>query len=389
MPFLEVAAHWGNRMRIAQVSPFLPSRAGGSVVYSSNLAMELEKRGHTVEFFASRYPQEDRRNKMGTDIAVRASRCYGLAFGINPISYVLSRLMKSPVDVVHAHSYIFFTSNQAALASRLTGIPLVLHIHGATYVRQPELDKKTRARLWLKEKFYDPTLGKWTVRSAEAIAAVSKYDMQKCQEVFDIDSDRLHLIPNAVDTAVFHPPATPAGGHVVTYVGRLEPWKGAFSLLKIARLVRKEVPDVQFNFVGDGSTRRELMRTSQDLLNNVRFHGDVDHKTVASLLRSTSVLILPSFVEGLPTVCLEALASGVPVVASNVGGTSEVVIEGKTGYLRPPDDLASMSDCVVKLLRDDRLRIRMGVAGRKLVEESYSWQRIAELTERLYERVAS
>ena len=131
------------------------------------------------------------------------------------------------------------------------------------------------------------------------------------------------------------------------------------------------------------------MRTAEDLRDNVRFLGDVDHETVASLLRSTSVLILPSFVEGLPTVCLEALASGVPVVASNIGGTSEVVIEGSTGYLRPPDDLASMSDCVVKLLRDDHLRTRMGEAGRKLVEEAYSWQRIAELTERLYERVAS
>jgi len=376
-------------MRIAQVSPFLPSRAGGSVVYCSNLAMQLEKRGHTVEFFASRYPHADRRNKMGTDIAVQASRCYGLALGINPMSYVLSRLMKSPVDVVHAHSYIFFTSNQAALASRLTGTPLVLHIHGATYVRQPELDKRTRAKLWLKEKLYDPTLGRWTVRSADAIAAVSRFDMRKCQEVFDIDSDRLHLIPNAVDTGIFHLPATPTGGHVVTYIGRLEPWKGAFSLLKIARLVRKEVPDVQFNFVGDGSVRGELMRTSEDLRDNVRFLGDVDHNTVASLLRSTSVLILPSFVEGLPTVCLEALASGVPVVASSVGGTSEVVIEGKTGYLRPPDDLESMSDCVVKLLRDDHLRTRMGEAGRKLVEEAYSWERIAELTERLYERVAS
>ena len=95
------------------------------------------------------------------------------------------------------------------------------------------------------------------------------------------------------------------------------------------------------------------MRTAEDLRDNVRFLGDVDHETVASLLRSTSVLILPSFVEGLPTVCLEALASGVPVVASSVGGTSEVVIEGKTGYLRPPDDLESMSECVVKLLRDD------------------------------------
>ena len=379
----------GERMRIAQVSPFLPSRAGGSVVYSSNLSMHLEKRGHTVEFFASRYPRTDHRKTMGNDIPVQASRCYGLALGVNPMSYVLSRLMRSPVDVVHAHSYIFFTSNQAALASRLTGVPLVLHIHGATYVRQPELDKRTRAKLWLKEKFYDPTLGKWTVRSADAIAAVSKFDMQKCQEVFDIDSDRIHLIPNAVDTKVFHPPATPPRGHIVTYIGRLEPWKGAFSLLKIARMIRKEVPDVQFKFVGDGSVRRELMRTSGDLRDSVRFLGDVNHETVASLLRSTSVLILPSFIEGLPTVCLEALASGVPVVASNIGGTSEVVIEGKTGYLRAPDDLESMSDCVVKLLRDEPLRTRMGAEGRKLVEEAYSWEHIAELTERLYERVAS
>jgi glycosyltransferase involved in cell wall biosynthesis len=326
---------------------------------------------------------------VGTDIPIRSSRCYHLAFGVNPISYLLPYLLRSPADVVHAHSYIFFTSNQAALASRLTRTPLVLHMHGATYVAQPELDAKTRAKLFVKQKLYDPTLGKWTIQCADAIAAVSRFDMRTCQEVFDINPDRLHLIPNAVDTKIFHPPPVPPKEPVVTYIGRLEPWKGAFSLLNIARNVRKAVPGTTFNFVGSGSAQKKLFSESVDLRDKVRFLGDVDHDTIASLLRSTSVLILPSFIEGLPTVCLEALASGVPVVASNIGGTSEVVIEGQTGFLRRPDDLEGMSECVTRLLSDDRLRARMGEAGRALVEAAYSWERIAELTERLYESVAS
>lgn len=372
-------------MRVAQVAPFLPERPGGSVVYSTNLAVQLEKRGHQVDFFAPNFPPNGHRHYMGSRIPIHTARCYGLMFGVNPLTFMTKELARSNADVLHAHSYVYTTSNQAALVSRVTGRPFVLHIHGATYSRPAEMDRKTSSALYLKEKIYDRTLGRWTIESADAIAAVSRFDLQQCREVFDVDEDKLHLLPNAVDPQVFSPcvgdgPDPP----VVTYIGRLEQWKGAGSFLEIARLVGRELPKVVFQIVGTGSMFEEMQAKAARLDANVRFLGEVDHNLIPDVLRASSVLVLPSFIEGLPTVCLEALSCAVPVVAADTGGTSEVVIEGKTGFLRPAHDLEAFADRILALLKDEGMRRRMGAAGRTLIEESYSWARVAEMTERLY-----
>ena len=130
-----------------------------------------------------------------------------------------------------------------------------------------------------------------------------------------------------------------------------------------------------------------LTAESRDLEGHIEFLGELSHGRIAELLRETSVLVLPSFIEGLPTVCLEALACGIPVVASDTGGTSEIIREGETGYLCPSADLDRFSDRVICLLRDPELRKRLGRNGRALVEHQYSWTRVAEMTEKLYERL--
>ena len=113
--------------------------------------------------------------------------------------------------------------------------------------------------------------------------------------------------------------------------------------------------------------------------------GEVDHDRIPELLRQSSVLLLPSFIEGLPTCCLEALASGTAVVASDTGGVSEIIREGQTGFLCSRGDLDAFADRVVLLLRNPDMARRLGRNGRALVEHLYSWTRVAEVTERLYE----
>lgn len=376
-------------MRIAQVSPFLPSRAGGSVVYSTNLALQLRRRGHEVEFYAARTSPEDGAILKERQVAVHTRPSHGVAFGVNPMAYVLPDLLKSNAEIIHAHSYIYTTSNQAAIAARVRRRPFVLHMHGATYQGHGIVDRKTSIALYLKEKVYDKTIGRWTIGCADAIAAVSAFDMQQCREAFDVSLDRLHLIPNAVDVEKFYPAADDGkeGPLTVTFIGRLEEWKGAHSFIEIARRVHAEVPEAMFRVAGDGALLPQLVADSRDLHDSITFLGEVSHGKVAELLRETAVLVLPSFIEGLPTVCLEALASGIPVVASDTGGTSEIIREGETGYLCPSADLDRFADRVVRLLRDPELRTRLGRKGRALVEVQYSWSRVAEMTERLYERL--
>ncbi len=375
-------------MRIAQVSPFLPSRTGGSVVYSTNLALQLQSRGHDVEFFAARTTAEDGESLKERHVAVHTRQAFGIAFGVNPMAYLLPDLLRSDAEIIHAHSYIYATSNQAAIAARVRRRPFVLHMHGATYQGQGIADRRISGALFLKEKVYDRTLGRWTIGSADAIAAVSAFDMQQCRETFDVSPDRLHLIPNAVDVEEFHPPAEDGERPpVVSFVGRLEQWKGVNAFVQIARKVRHEVPEAIFQMVGDGPLRSKLIADSRDLDGNIRFLGEVGHDRIPDLLRHSSVLLLPSFIEGLPTSCLEALAAGTAVVASDTGGTSEIIHDGLTGFLCPRGNLDSFADRVVRLLKDPELRSRLGRNGRALVERQYSWTRVAEMTEGLYERL--
>src|SRR3989440_4430610 len=214
-------------MRIAQVSPFLPSRSGGWVVSSTILALQLQGGGHDVDFYAARTSVEDGAVLKDGNVAVHTRPAVGIAFGVNPMAYVLSDLLRSDADVFHAHSYIYTTSNQAAISARIPRRTFVLHMHGATYFRHGIADRKTSSALFLKEKLYDTTIGRWTIGCADAIAAVSAFDMQQCRETFDVSPDRLHLIPNAVDVEKFHPPAEDGDRPpTVTFLGRLEQWKG-------------------------------------------------------------------------------------------------------------------------------------------------------------------
>jgi glycosyltransferase involved in cell wall biosynthesis len=352
------------------------------------LALQLRRRGHDVEYYAARTSAEDGESLKERQVAVHARRAFGVAFGVNPMAYVLPDLLRSDAEIIHAHSYIYTTSNQAAIAARVRRRPFVLHMHGATYFRHGIADRKTSSALFLKEKLYDKTIGRWTIGCADAIAAVSAFDMQQCRQTFDVSPDRLHLIPNAVDVEKFQPTAEEGDRPpIVTFIGRLEQWKGANSFIKIARKVRQEVPKAIFQMAGDGPLRDKLLADSRDLNGNIRFLGAIDHARIPELLRHSSVLLLPSFIEGLPTVCLEALATGIPVVASDTGGMSEIIREGETGYLCPSGDLDRFAERVIRLLRDPELRTRFGQNGRALVEDQYSWTRVAEMTERLYERL--
>jgi len=317
-------------------------------------------------------------------VYVHRYSCAGTIWGVNPATFIMHKLLKDKPDVLHAHSYIFLTSNQAALAKKLTKIPLLLHLHGGMDCSPQTEDLSVRLKFHLKKELYDPIIGKWTGRMADAVASVSKKDIELAEKLWGIGSEKLHWVPNAIDPDEFN-----GNDHThllnVAFVGRLEAWKGIQVFLEAAKLVMKEKDDVDFTIVGDGGLRQNIANYSFN--NHIKFLGQVPHNMMPDILSEASVLVLPSYVEGLPTVCLEALAAEVPVVASNVGGVPEVVIDGETGYLFPPGDVQTCAEKVLKLLSDEELRRKMGSLGRNLVGKSYTWPKVVEKVERVYERI--
>jgi len=312
----------------------------------------------------------------------------GVFWGSNPATLIVHKLLKSEADVIHAHSYVFLTTNQAALTRKLRRIPLLLHLHGGIEVVPFHGDVLTRLKFTAVKSVYDRTIGKWTLSTADAIASVSKKDIEVAKKLFGIDGNLFHWVPNAVDVRIFKKDSVyPSDDLYVLFVGRLDHKKGIDVLLDVAKIVIRERNDVVFIIIGEGSLKEKIEVAARSLHGSLRVLGQIPSKTLPEWLSRAAILILPSYTEGLPTVCLEALATETPVVASNVGGTSEVIIDGKTGYLFPPGNVQLCAEKVLRLLADEALRRRMGRYGRDLVERFYSWEKVVEKIERLYESI--
>jgi glycosyltransferase involved in cell wall biosynthesis len=164
------------------------------------------------------------------------------------------------------------------------------------------------------------------------------------------------------------------GRQIVLAAGRLSPDKGFHILIDAIPAVLARAPEARWMICGDGTQRGELERQVRDagLLGVVAFAGFRDD--LDQWMPNADLFVLPSFTEGLPNVLLEAHAAGVPVVATAVGGTPELVLDGETGLLVPPDDPAALADRMTQLLADTALRRRMSQAARTRVREQFTFE---------------
>ena len=168
-------------------------------------------------------------------------------------------------------------------------------------------------------------------------------------------------------------------------VARLSPEKDIATLLRAFSIVLESMPEWTLDIVGDGPERAalETLASSLKIEAFVRFHGQ--RQDVATVLSDASIFVLPSLTEGISLTLLEAMATGLPVVACRVGGNPEVVVDGGTGVLVPPGDPRSMADAIGQLQTDTDRAQQMGDAGRKRVEDVFCIGRMIREYENLYE----
>jgi glycosyltransferase involved in cell wall biosynthesis len=204
-----------------------------------------------------------------------------------------------------------------------------------------------------------------------------------------VSPDRITVIPNGLDLTRYEPRVLPPTLRRIVVVANLRPGKGHDVIIDAAPAVLARFPDARFAFVGDGTERARLEQRVVDrgLSRAIAFHGHTDD--VAAHLRESDVFTLPSESEAFPNAVLEAMAAGLPVVTSAVGGILEVVNDDRTGVLVAPRDPAALADALCGVMADpDRAR-RLAEAGRALVEARYSFDRMVSSVEALYERELS
>ena len=260
-------------------------------------------------------------------------------------------LRRSGVD--HLHNHIAKAScTVAMLASVLTGIPYSLTIHGP--------DDFFEAVHWrLDDK----------IARARFVAAIS--DFARSQGMLYAARahwDRIHVVHCGVDPALYAGPAQGDGAHLL-FVGRLAAVKGLPVLLQALALARQTRPDLHLTVVGDGPDRAALQAEAAGA--PVSFVGAKSQSQVAGLLALADALVLPSFAEGVPVVLMEAMAAGLPVVATRIAGIPELVEHGVSGLLVAPGDAEALAGAILAVL--DRPTGRaMGQAGRDRVTSDFN-----------------
>lgn len=371
-------------MKIIQVNPYFYPHVGGSEWYCYQLSRHLAERGHEVHVFTSRLDKNIPVLEERDGFYIHRYYCPGIIWNTNPATFIMHDLIRAKADIIHAHSYIFLTSNQVALSKKFNDIPFLLHLHGT--IASPALlnTASTNLLFQVKNRIYDQTIGKWTVEAANRLASVSKADIENATKLWDLDSNKTHWIPNAIDINLFNGNNHNDNLNVI-FIGRLETPKGVHTFIEVAGIILGERDDVTFTIVGDGSLRNYV--ENNDFNGRIKVLGRVPHSQIPNILSNSSVLVLPSNSEGLPTVCLEALASEVPVVASGAGGTSEIVIEKETGFLIPIGNSKTFVNRIMNLLDDEKSRRKMGRNGRRLVEKYYTWDKVVEKTEKIYKLI--
>lgn len=284
----------------------------------------------------------------------------------------LARELK--IDLIHTHnpSPHFY----GALAGLLAGIPVVHTKHGRNY---PDNIRKV-------------VLNRVAGRLTRKIVAVSGDAAAICIGVEKNPPDKVMVIVNGIDTGLYSPAADGKSqpGNSVCIIGivaRLSPEKDHHTLLAACKLLRDRQFHFQLVIIGDGPLRSELEQDAGDLgiTGQVEFVGMSND--VARQLQRLDVFVLCSTTEGISLTLLEAMATRLPVVASDVGGNPEVVVDGTTGFIVPAKNPELLADRLCMLINDQCLRETMGLAGRKRVEEQFDIRQTVRNYERLYHDV--
>jgi glycosyltransferase involved in cell wall biosynthesis len=296
-------------------------------------------------------------------------------------------------DIVHAH---FWMSGLAALdAVRRSGanVPVVQTFHALGTVKrrhQGADDTSPQQRRWL-----EPAVG----RSADRIIATCSDEVFELKAM-GIDTAKISIAPCGVDLELFREagPAEPRPrSHRILSVGRLVPRKGVDLVIRALPLLRDAgFDDVELLVVGGGGEAamgadpeaRRLGELARELgvENQVTLRGQVPREEMPGILRSADAVVCTPWYEPFGIVPLEAMACGVPVVAAAVGGLTDTVVDGATGLHVPPRDPAAIARAAARLLASPELRLELGRAGLQRARSRYSWDRVADETEKAYQQ---
>jgi len=369
-------------MRILVINYEYPPIGGGGGDASKFLAEGYAERDHEVLVLTARWkdlpswdnPQEHLSIRRFFSFRKSADHCTParmLAFMLLGIPHVIPLVRKFKPDVSHCHFAI--PVGPIGLAARIfQKVPYILTFQGGDV---PGFVPEQTDKYF---KLIKP-LAKWVVHKASFAVAVGEGLRRLASSAYD-RSDILY-IPNGVDVHLFKPLEGKKDSDCIRilFAGRFNPQKAVDRLIRAASLLKqKGVSNFMIDLYGGGPLESDLITLTKDLQLDhvVHFKGWVKREELAKDLRMADIFSLPSDVEGMPVACLQAMASGLPIVGTRVMGILETVSEGENGFLVEKGSISALSDALGKLITDPALRGKMGANSRIIACQKYSWDAI-------------
>jgi len=289
--------------------------------------------------------------------------------------YLLALTMKKKPDLIHSH-WILPQGLNAMMASKLFGIDYVVTVHGADIF--PTKFKVMKL------------LSKAVLSNAASVSANSDRTKKEAQNL--MAGKEITVIPMGADVSRFKPVSGKSASKSVLFVGRLAQVKGVEYLIRAFKKIKEKNATAKLIIVGEGEELPRLMdearKTGYD--KDISFEGAIPHERIFDYYGRAGVLALPSIVdsegsmEGLGVVLTEALACGVPAVATDAGGISDIIKDGQTGLIVPQKDPEKLAQAIDRIFSDTDLAERLAQNGRMAILSRFSWNVISQRYSTLY-----
>ena len=299
---------------------------------------------------------------------------------------VLWKLLRKKHDLINTQIRFMITSFLGLVFAEIKRIPLV---HTERSAKHSVVSNKV---VDLVSKTYDHTIGSLIVKSAWKNIGNSN---ATCDLLEHLGAKETIVIHSGIDTNIFRKKNTNlreklslGDSVVITFIGRLIYAKGVHDLIPVFADIERELNNLKLLIVGYGHYKQELEKLAEKTYKEkILFLGRKNRKEIAEILSITDIFVNPSYSEGLPTSVLEAGAIGLPIVATDVGGTREIIENYKTGLLVPPGDTKLLKEKIFELTEDKDLRRVLGENAHKITKEKFNWDVIAKKYEKIYGEV--
>jgi glycogen(starch) synthase len=371
-------------MKVMQVTPeFPPPLIGGGGYHVYNLSRELVKKGVEVTVFTFNSSKSSTIGKIVETQFGRVKIYRFPAFSVPRTIYAIAptlipSLLREEPDIIHAHGYQFFTSDAAAMMSRIKKKPLILTLHGFP-----------RGFSKASHKAYFNLIGKKTLKTTKKIIAVSNKVAQEFKAI-QVPEERIIVIPNGVNLEEFDHALNgdnfrkrlniKENEKLILSIGRLEEIKGFQYLIMALAKMQSEASPIKLVIAGPefnyGQQLRKLV-TETRMEDRVIFYGPIDGGEKLDALAAADVAVVPSIYEGFSIFLLEAMAAGKPVIATKTGIAQELIQNGKNGFLVNPGDAEDLSEKILAIFNDNQLSSSMGRESRNTAK-AFDWGKIAD-----------